>query len=634
MRYRCLTAVFLAASAAAVQAAPARSGGVQLYKDTISPPATIQQPKLTVTAKPQLTTFSPTACVDKGGRLTVNGQNLGSAAGRGVALGGNGVHVDLPVVSWTATRIVATVPDDSRLVAGKSYYVGVERADHGEWLSNLANGVKICTPSAPGGGPITGDKLQAPPATSPVTTKIPANLPPPGGAPQERSAPVASEPEPDPEPASSAGSGSGTAGYTAAPAPSAAGWDYDYWSEGDWDEGDYWYEEYQEPAPAPQGVQPDRGGSLMGRSVPPAPQMPRSAAGRDADNHEPSQVVVITASMAESMELGRQLMQQGVRIKTRQPLANLGMVLNVLRLPAGMDVHQAVDTLRSGYPGLWVDTNQRFGLLGDERKRSAQQLFGWPGEAPGCAAELRLGMIDTAVDTGHPALAGRAVETKSFLRRGQADAVHGTAVAALLVGNPGGEFAGLLPAAALYAAEVFRVRDDRTETTAEWLLRGLDWLLGKQVDVVNLSLGGPRNLVVELAVGRTLERGTAVVAAAGNGGSDAAPVYPAAQEGVIAVTAVDARRRAYRNASRGEYIDFAAPGVDVWAADGANGGGVYRSGTSYAAPFVSALAATWRGLHAGTALVEPIRQAAVDLGEPGRDPVYGWGLAQWKAGCE
>jgi subtilisin family serine protease len=68
----------------------------------------------------------------------------------------------------------------------------------------------------------------------------------------------------------------------------------------------------------------------------------------------------------------------------------------------------------------------------------------------------------------------------------------------------------------------------------------------------------------------------------GNGGKEA-PAYPAAHPDVIAVTAIDADARIYKKANRGEYIDLAAPGVDVWAAK-AGGGGSYRSGTSFAVP--------------------------------------------------
>jgi subtilisin family serine protease len=151
---------------------------------------------------------------------------------------------------------------------------------------------------------------------------------------------------------------------------------------------------------------------------------------------------------------------------------------------------------------------------------------------------------------------------------------------------------------------------------------------------MNLSLGGPRNLILEAAIGRVLGAGIPVVAAAGNDGPDAPPVYPAAQEGVIAVTAVDADRRVYRKANRGDYIRFAAPGVDVPVPRMDQE--AYVSGTSFAAPLVTAALVAAR--QAGPArpwpdVIRQLEQAAQDLGAPGRDATFGAGLVQGPAQC-
>jgi subtilisin family serine protease len=242
-------------------------------------------------------------------------------------------------------------------------------------------------------------------------------------------------------------------------------------------------------------------------------------------------------------------------------------------------------------------------------------------------------MIDTGIDSKHPLLAGRRLTTRSLLPAGVRSAPpdHGTATAALLIGNTDASgFAGLLPDAQLYAANVFRSRGRKdVDTTAEWIVVALDWLAGEKVQVINLSLGGPRNLLVEAAVRRLLERGVGIVAAAGNGGASAPPVYPAAQPGVIATTAVDAKLKVYRKANRGDYIRFAAPGVDVWTAAPGQGG-VYVSGTSYATPFVTAALAA---AGARPEAIKGLERRARDLGDAGRDPVYGVGLIQAPAAC-
>jgi subtilisin family serine protease len=253
-------------------------------------------------------------------------------------------------------------------------------------------------------------------------------------------------------------------------------------------------------------------------------------------------------------------------------------------------------------------------------------MIGWGGG--NCGAGTRVGMVDTAVDATHPKIRGRRLQQRDFLSTGagSSNAEHGTATAGLLVGQE----MGMIPSTQLFAANVFRVRDKDIDTTSESVVLALNWLAENKVNVINLSLGGPRNLLIEAAVTRLLEIGVAVVAAAGNGGNGAAPVFPAAQPGVIAVTAIDASMSPYKKANRGDYISFAAPGVDIWtAAPGKDG--IYVSGTSYAAPFVTAALAVARqtnGKLAWNPILKQMQTKARDLGAPGKDSSFGWGLIQ------
>jgi subtilisin family serine protease len=129
-------------------------------------------------------------------------------------------------------------------------------------------------------------------------------------------------------------------------------------------------------------------------------------------------------------------------------------------------------------------------------------------------------------------------------------------------------------------------------------------------------------------------RGLIMVAAAGNNGSTAEPAYPAAYPDVIAVTAIDAEKHVYKYANRGGYIDFAAPGVRIWTAS--PGGGRYQSGTSFASPYVSVLSAL-AVAEGQRPQPDDIRalllQDVIDLGAPGRDSTFGWGLVGTEARC-
>ena len=121
--------------------------------------------------------------------------------------------------------------------------------------------------------------------------------------------------------------------------------------------------------------------------------------------------------------------------------------------------------------------------------------------------------------------------------------------------------------------------------------------------------------------------GKVIVAAAGNEGPFAEPLYPAAYDGVIAVTAVAVDGSVYRWANQGDHVEFSALGVSVPTAraDGSIG---RESGTSLATPVISAFLACellqQRG-DIGRAL-DSLRTRALDLGATGRDPVFGHGL--------
>jgi CARDB len=93
--------------------------------------------------KPEITAYRE-KCGAKGSNVTILGKNFGTQTGKGVALGGHGIHVDLPVVSWNANMIIAKIPNDPKIQEGQWYYIGIERADHGEWLSNIDKNITIC----------------------------------------------------------------------------------------------------------------------------------------------------------------------------------------------------------------------------------------------------------------------------------------------------------------------------------------------------------------------------------------------------------------------------------------------------------------------------------------------------------
>lgn len=333
----------------------------------------------------------------------------------------------------------------------------------------------------------------------------------------------------------------------------------------------------------------------------------------------------------------------GLRVIERVNTRNLGMRFVRLRLPPGLDARSAREILgerereRFDLHHLYKTAQVAPTAACEGPWCDARALIGWPAQSANCGRGQAIGIVDTAVDVTHPALAGADVRRQAFVMAGReaAPADHGTAVAALLVGQPASVVPGLVPRARLFAAAPFHTLPSGNATAdTAGLVKSLDWLAGQGVGVIGLSLAGPDNVVLREAVRKVAARGIVVVAAAGNGGRNAPPAYPAAHERVLAVTAVSSDRRIYWRANQGDYIDYALPGVNVWTADPA-GGARARSGTSYAVPYMVALASQGLAQRATSrdALLGGHLGGLVDLGDPGRDSVFGYGKPRFDRDC-
>ncbi|MFD2366683.1 S8 family serine peptidase [Pseudoduganella sp. GCM10020061] len=262
-----------------------------------------------------------------------------------------------------------------------------------------------------------------------------------------------------------------------------------------------------------------------------------------------------------------------------------GEQMVVLGAPASLSTAEALERLRALDPEGIYDFNHIYtgsGAPGELAQPAA-------GAAPAAAADApAVGLVDSGVDASHITLRDAAIQRWGC--NGEArPATHGTAVAALMVGSAQ-RFRGVLPRGRLYAADIYC--DSPTGGSAERIAGALAWMSRERVGVVNLSLVGPHNKLLEQVVRLMVRRGHLIVAAVGNDGPAAPPLYPASYPGVVGVTAVDKRGKPLPEAARGPQVMFAAPGNNMVSADAGNDGFRQVRGTSFAAPIVAAMLAT------------------------------------------
>jgi subtilisin family serine protease len=312
----------------------------------------------------------------------------------------------------------------------------------------------------------------------------------------------------------------------------------------------------------------------------------------------------------------------GFDVLREQTEAELGWRLVVLQKPQNLSSDKALRKLRAADPAGTYEFNHLY--TGSGMQGAAAVRDDVRPDAPTSIPAARVGLIDTGVDLTHPAFNGTTAHRWGCDDR-VIPAAHGTAVASLLVGR-GTEFHGVLPSAELYAADVYCGAP--TGGAVDALAGAFGWMVRERIAVINVSLVGPDNAVLARIVASLTARGYVVVAAVGNDGPAAPPLYPASYPHVIGVTGVDAHHRVLVEAARGAQVMFAAPGADM-AAGAPEGTYVAVRGTSFAAPIVAALLArrlSQPDASLAAAAVQALAQGAIDLGPPGKDLTYGYGL--------
>jgi subtilisin family serine protease len=228
---------------------------------------------------------------------------------------------------------------------------------------------------------------------------------------------------------------------------------------------------------------------------------------------------------------------------------------------------------------------------------------------------VRVAVIDTGIDAGHPDLRGQVVGCYNAFDSSAScfdDNNHGTHVSGTIAALWDGKgVVGVAPKARLVAVKAL---DKDGGSNLSSVIKGIIWCANNNIQVANMSLGSSMGSVFEhMAIVYAASHGVTFVAAAGNNGKKVE--YPGGYADVIAVAASDENDHIASFSSRGDKVEFIAPGVGVKST--VPGGGYdWYDGTSMATPHVSGLAAlaVARGAHGIDAVRAALKRAARPIG--------------------
>ncbi|MBC9711766.1 type VII secretion-associated serine protease mycosin [Streptomyces sp. TRM66268-LWL] len=264
---------------------------------------------------------------------------------------------------------------------------------------------------------------------------------------------------------------------------------------------------------------------------------------------------------------------------------------------------------------------------------------------------VRVAVIDTGVDVKNEQLKG-AVDVRAGrnyipkdakdeqgnkLERGNeqgtTDTVgHGTKVAGIIAARPakGTGFVGLAPGATIIPIQH---NDAAGNGDSGTLATAIRYAVSARADVINISQDTVNPIAgdsaLKNAVDFALSKNVVVVASAGNDGlgGNVKETYPAAFDGVLAVASSDRNNERAAFSQSGEFVDVAAPGVDM-VSTVPGGGHCADNGTSFSAPYAAAVAALIKEKHAdwkAHQIVAQIEQTA-ERSVAGHDRLVGWGV--------
>ena len=308
------------------------------------------------------------------------------------------------------------------------------------------------------------------------------------------------------------------------------------------------------------------------------------------------------------------LSEAGFTVIEKRQLRRDGAQLIRVGFAADVKAVDAVSQVRELYPSAAIDLSHVYKASAEPAETAGKSIL--PGKLDDRRSDVSIAVIDGFSAGSLP----DGVELKSFVKR-RSDLPHGAQVMSVLLDDLKQMGEGH-PKRLLAADVAEHFKDSSAQASAYNLVDALDWAAAEGADIINISLAGPPNQVLASVVDSLQDEGILMFAAVGNTGPATSPGYPAAYGSVVGVTAVSSDGAPYMYAARGEEVELSAQGVGIRLSPDSD----VLSGTSFAVPRVVALAARLMNDTPANNHREGLRALARDLGAPGRDDVYGYGL--------
>jgi subtilisin family serine protease len=255
---------------------------------------------------------------------------------------------------------------------------------------------------------------------------------------------------------------------------------------------------------------------------------------------------------------------------------------------------------------VWEDRILEFAL--DGTKEIINATAAW--ESFGNGTGINVSILDTGINTTHPALSGQVILQEDFT--GENDTIyqytdrcdHGTPIACI-VGCTNDTYTGIAPGAKLFNAKIGAVINPNPLQCGAFesdIIAAIDWSIEHRAHVLQMSVGGATSgcyqNALAVAINRTAQNITIVIAA-GNGGPGTGTIWmPGCAENAVTVGATNQFGDGVTFfSSRGptDYglnkPDLVAPGSQIQAASNDGVTYAFYQGTSFASPYVAGVVA-------------------------------------------